>query len=146
MFMRIGLLLVLSWIVGLTAPLFSVLGQEISGRDLILIVGGLFLIWKSTEEIHQLARRRREAKGRARCGATFAAVIVQIMVIDIVFSLDSIITAVGMVDDLAVMIAAVVASVGADDAVRRRRSAASCPSIRPSRCWRCRSWSWSAWC
>ena len=80
----------------------------------------------------------------AQVAATFAAVILQIMVIDIVFSLDSIITAVGMVDQIEVMIAAVVASVGADDAVRRRRSAVSFPSIRPSRCWRWRSWWWSA--
>jgi predicted tellurium resistance membrane protein TerC len=111
MFMRIGLLLVLSWIVGLVAPLVTVLGQEISGRDLILIAGGLFLIWKSTGEIHHsLEGVEGEASSAVR--ATFAAVILQIIVIDIVFSLDSIITAVGMVDDVRVMIAAVVASVG----------------------------------
>jgi len=110
MFMRIGLLMVLAWIVGLVAPLFSVLGQEISGRDLILILGGLFLIWKSTGEIHQsLEGEEEHASGVAQ--ATFTAVILQIMVVDLVFSLDSIITAVGMVDDLAVMVAAVVASV-----------------------------------
>jgi predicted tellurium resistance membrane protein TerC len=110
MFMRVGLLLVLAWIVGLVAPLFTVLGQEISGRDLILILGGLFLIWKSTGEIHQsLEGEEGEASSAVR--ATFAAVITQIMVVDIVFSLDSIITAVGMVDKVAVMIAAVVASV-----------------------------------
>ena len=110
MFMRIGLLLVLAWIVGLVAPLFTVLGQEISGRDLILILGGLFLIWKSTGEIHQsLEGEEEQAGGVAQ--ATFTAVILQIMVVDLVFSLDSIITAVGMVDDLAVMIAAVVVSV-----------------------------------
>jgi predicted tellurium resistance membrane protein TerC len=110
MFMRIGLLIVLAWIVGLVTPLFTVLGQEISGRDLILILGGLFLIWKSTGEIHQaLEGEEGHAAGAAR--ATFTAVIVQIMVVDLVFSLDSIITAVGMVDDLPVMIAAVVASV-----------------------------------
>lgn len=111
MFMRIGLLLVLAWIVGLTAPLFSVLGQEISGRDLILIGGGLFLLWKSAGEIHQ-SLEGEEGHGSRAVKSTFAAVILQIMVIDLVFSLDSIITAVGMVKELAVMIAAVVASVG----------------------------------
>jgi predicted tellurium resistance membrane protein TerC len=110
MFMRIGLLLVLAWVVGLVAPLFTVVGQEISGRDLILIAGGLFLIWKSTGEIHQsLEGGEQHAQGVAR--ATLLSVIVQIMVVDLVFSLDSIITAVGMVDDVRVMIAAVVASV-----------------------------------
>ena len=97
MFMRIGLLLVLSWIVGLTAPLFTVLGQEISGRDLILIGGGLFLIWKSTGEIHE-SLEGEEGHASSAVRPTFAAVILQIMVVDIVFSLDSIITAVGMVD------------------------------------------------
>ena len=109
-FMRVGLLLVLAWIVGLVAPLFTLLGQEISGRDLILILGGLFLIWKSTGEIHQsLEGEEGEASGAVQ--ATFGAVIVQIMLVDVVFSLDSIITAVGMVDNVVVMIAAVVASV-----------------------------------
>jgi predicted tellurium resistance membrane protein TerC len=111
MFMRVGLLLVLAWIVGLVAPLFTVLGQEVSGRDLILILGGLFLIWKSTGEIHQ-SLEGEEGEASSAVKATFAAVILQIMVVDIVFSLDSIITAVGMVDDVRVMIAAVVASVG----------------------------------
>jgi predicted tellurium resistance membrane protein TerC len=111
MFMRIGLLLVLSWIIGLTAPLFTVVGQEISGRDLILIAGGLFLIWKSTGEIHQ-SLEGEEGHASSAVKATFVAVILQIMVVDMVFSLDSIITAVGMVDSLAVMIAAVIASVG----------------------------------
>jgi len=111
MFMRIGLLLVLSWIIGLTAPLFSVLKQDISGRDLILIAGGLFLIWKSTGEIHQ-SLEGEEGHSSNAVKATFTAVILQIMVVDMVFSLDSIITAVGMVDSLAVMVAAVIASVG----------------------------------
>jgi predicted tellurium resistance membrane protein TerC len=111
MFMRIGLLLVLAWIVGLVAPMFTVLGQEISGRDLILILGGLFLIWKSTGEIHQSLEGEGE-HGPSAVKATFSAVILQIMVVDLVFSLDSIITAVGMVDDVKIMIAAVVASVG----------------------------------
>ena len=108
--MRIGLLFLLSWIVGLTAPLFSVAGMEISGRDLILIGGGLFLLWKSTTEIHHLLEGEdghAEVKGEV----TFASVIAQIAVIDMVFSLDSIITAVGMVDEIAVMIAAVIVSV-----------------------------------
>ena len=111
MFMRIGLLFVLSWMVGLVEPIFTVFGKAVSGRDLILIVGGLFLIWKSTSEIHQSMEGEEEHKSSA-VKATFTAVILQIMVIDIVFSLDSIITAVGMVDELAVMVAAVVVSVG----------------------------------
>ncbi len=113
MFMRLGLLMILAWIIGLTAPLFTVpwVNHEISGRDLILIAGGLFLIWKSTGEIHaSLSGEEHQAATGAR--ATFGAVIVQIMVVDMVFSLDSIITAVGMVDELAVMVAAVVLSVG----------------------------------
>jgi len=111
MFMRIGLLLVLAWIIGLTAPLFSILGQEISGRDLILILGGLFLLWKSTREIHQLLEGAEENRATVRAHATFGALIIQIMLIDLVFSLDSIITAVGMVKDVAVMVAAIVVSV-----------------------------------
>jgi len=111
MFMRIGLLLALSWMIGLTAPIFSVLEHEVSGRDLILIAGGLFLVWKSTMEIHQLLEGEEGSESKA-VGATFGAVIVQIIIIDMVFSLDSIITAVGMVDRVEVMIAAVVASVG----------------------------------
>jgi predicted tellurium resistance membrane protein TerC len=111
MFMRIGLLFMLSWLVGLTAPLFSVLQQEISGRDLILIAGGLFLLWKSTREMHGLLEGEEgEASGAVR--ATVSAVIVQIILIDMVFSLDSIITAVGMVDEVAIMVAAVIVSVG----------------------------------
>ena len=111
MFMRIGLLLVLSWIVGLTAPLFTVLQNEFTGRDLILVAGGLVLLWKSAGEIHQLLEGT-EGSHSAAVPATFSAVIVQIMIIDLVFSLDSIITAVGMVDEVAIMISAVIASVG----------------------------------
>ncbi len=111
MFMRVGLLLVLSWIVGLVAPLFTVFEQGISGRDLILISGGLFLVWKSTKEVHQLTEGE-EGHASAKVKASFSAIILQIIIIDMVFSLDSIITAVGMVDEVAVMIAAVVASVG----------------------------------
>jgi predicted tellurium resistance membrane protein TerC len=110
MFMRIGLLFVLSWIIGLTEPLFSLFQQGLSGRDLILIGGGLFLLWKSTKEIHQLLEGEAgEASAAVR--ATFLAVILQITIIDMVFSFDSIITAVGMVDHIEVMIASVVASV-----------------------------------
>jgi len=111
MFMRIGLLLLLSVIVGLVEPFFTVFNQDISGRDLILILGGLFLIWKSTGEIHQSLEGEEEHAGSVAKG-TVGAILVQIMVIDLVFSLDSIITAVGMVDEVAIMIAAVVASVG----------------------------------
>jgi predicted tellurium resistance membrane protein TerC len=110
MFMRIGLLFLLSWMAGLTEPLFTLLAQAISGRDLILIGGGLFLLWKSTMEVHQLLEGEQGGASRV-AGATFGAVIVQIIVIDLVFSLDSIITAVGMVDRIEVMVAAVVASV-----------------------------------
>jgi predicted tellurium resistance membrane protein TerC len=110
MFMRVGLLLVLSFIIGLTAPLFSMLGRSISGRALILIAGGIFLIWKSTGEIHQ-SLEGAEGHTAAAVKANFLAVVAQVIVVDIVFSLDSIITAVGMVDQLAVMITAIVVSV-----------------------------------
>ena len=111
MFMRIGLLLILAWIIGLVKPLFTVFNQEVSGRDLILILGGLFLIWKSTSEIHHAMEGEEDSAGSKAVKATFAAVILQIMVVDLVFSLDSIITAVGMVDDVRIMIAAVIGSV-----------------------------------
>ncbi len=111
MFMRIGLLMVLAWVVGLVEPLFTVFKQEISGRDLILIGGGLFLIWKSTGEIHQ-SLEGEEGHASSAVQATFTAVILQIMVVDMVFSLDSIITAVGRVDHIEGRGAAVVASVG----------------------------------
>jgi len=110
MFMRIALLLTLAWLVGLTAPLFDVLGEEISGRDLILIAGGLFLLWKATGEIHGLMEGEEDEQGRP-VAATFGAILAQIAVIDLVFSLDSIITAVGMVNEIPVMVAAVVAAV-----------------------------------
>jgi predicted tellurium resistance membrane protein TerC len=110
MFMRIGLLLVLAWIIGLTAPLFTLLDQAISGRDLILIGGGLFLLWKSVHEIHQLLEGAEEGRSGG-AGASFGAIVGQILVIDLVFSLDSIITAVGMVSQVEIMIAAVVTSV-----------------------------------
>jgi predicted tellurium resistance membrane protein TerC len=110
MFVRILLLLSISWVVKLTDPLFSVLGQEISGRDLILLIGGLFLLAKSTHEMHgQL--EGEEGHTSARIAASFASVIVQILLLDIIFSLDSVITAVGMADDVGVMISAVVVAV-----------------------------------
>jgi predicted tellurium resistance membrane protein TerC len=111
MFMRIGLLMILAWIVGLKATLFTVFGQPFSGRDIVLLLGGLFLIWKSVGEIHESMEGAHETQ-RNIVHASFVSIIVQIMLIDIVFSLDSIITAVGMVDQVAVMVAAVVTSVG----------------------------------
>ncbi len=111
MLMRIALLMSLAWVIRLTAPLFTVLGQEISGRDLILVTGGLFLLAKATMEIHDRLEGE-EGQKSARVTPSFAAIIVQIMLLDIVFSLDSVITAVGMAEDLSVMIAAVVIAVG----------------------------------
>ena len=111
MFIRIGLLFSLAWIIRLTAPLFTVVGQEISGRDLILLLGGLFLLTKSTHEIHQKLEGT-EGHVSSRTTASFGSVIVQILLLDIVFSLDSVITAVGMSNHIAVMVAAVVIAVG----------------------------------
>ena len=110
LFMRIGLLLALSWVVGLVEPVITLWGQALSGRDLILILGGLFLVWKSTTEIHG-ALEGAEGEQTAAVRGGMAATVAQIMVIDLVFSLDSIITAVGMVDDVRIMIAAVIVSV-----------------------------------
>jgi predicted tellurium resistance membrane protein TerC len=110
MLMRIALLFSLAWIARLTTPLFTVLGHELSGRDLILALGGLFLLAKSTREIHERMEGDVHA-GTVRMAATFSAVIIQIMLLDIVFSLDSVITAVGMANDLPVMVAAVVIAV-----------------------------------
>ena len=107
---RILLLLSLAWIMTLNAPLFAVLGEEISGRDLILIGGGLFLLWKSVHEIHNCLEGEEDGHA-ATARATFATVLAQIAIIDIVFSLDSVITAVGMADHLAVMIIAIVLAV-----------------------------------
>jgi predicted tellurium resistance membrane protein TerC len=110
MLIRIALLLSITWVMGLTAPFFTAVGQEISGRDLILIVGGLFLIAKSTHEIHEKLEGN-EGEASARVAPSFAAVIIQILLLDIVFSLDSVITAVGMAKDVAVMILAVIIAV-----------------------------------
>src|SRR3712207_3577682 len=108
--MRIILLFSLSWVIGLTQPLFSVLGHGVSGRDLILILGGLFLLGKSTFEIHE-SLEGEQGHASAKVKANFASVLIQIMLLDIVFSLDSVITAVGMVDRIEIMIAAVVVSI-----------------------------------
>ncbi len=108
--MRLGLLFTISWIMRLTAPLFTVLSNEISGRDLILLLGGLFLLYKSVNEIHS----KVEAAGKSeedKAKVSYASVIAQIILIDLVFSLDSVITAVGMVDRIEIMIAAVLISV-----------------------------------
>jgi predicted tellurium resistance membrane protein TerC len=112
---RILLLLSLAWIMRLTEPLFSVFGRGVSGRDLILIGGGLFLLWKSVHEIHNSLEgdndEGNDGSAAAAAGASFAGVLVQIAVIDIVFSLDSVITAVGLADDVMVMVVAIVAAV-----------------------------------
>jgi len=112
MLMRIALLFALSWVMRLTAPLFAPFGHELSGRDLILLIGGLFLIGKATFEIHERVEGETPAGVASRRAPSFRAVIAQIMVLDIVFSLDSVITAVGMAKELAVMVAAVVVAVG----------------------------------
>ena len=114
MLSRLGLLFSIAWVMRLTTPLFSVAGFDVSGRALILIGGGLFLLWKAVHEIHQSLESVPGEDGTAVASATasFGAIIAQIAVIDIVFSLDSVITAVGMADDIAVMVIAIVAAVG----------------------------------
>jgi len=111
MITRILLLLSITWVMRLTSPLFQIFGREISGRDLILISGGLFLLWKSTMEIHG-SLEGEEEHATARAAAKFGAILIQIAVLDIVFSLDSVITAVGLAKDVLVMILAIVAAVG----------------------------------
>jgi predicted tellurium resistance membrane protein TerC len=111
MLTRIGLLLSLAWVMTLTDPIFTILGREISGRDLILIGGGLFLLWKAVHEIHGSLEGQEEGVKAAVVKASFAAVIVQIAIIDIVFSLDSVITAVGMADHVSIMVIAIVIAV-----------------------------------
>ncbi|MBM3737272.1 MAG: TerC family protein [Acidobacteria bacterium] len=108
---RLMLLFSLTWIMRLTAPLFGVAGQEISGRDLILLIGGLFLIGKATREIHHKLEGA-EGDADSTVKASFASVILQVLLVDVVFSLDSVITAVGMVDRISIMVAAVLISVG----------------------------------
>lgn len=112
MLSRIGLLFSLAWIMTLTDPLFSVIGREISGRDLILIGGGLFLFWKSVHEIHGALEGEAHDQSGAAVHAGFSAIILQIAIIDIVFSLDSVITAVGMVEHVTIMMLAIIAAVG----------------------------------
>ena len=113
MLTRIGLLLSLAWMMKLVDPLFTIFGKEISGRDLILIGGGLFLLWKSVHEIHNALEGAEDEDGAAKAAvATFGGVIAQIAVIDIVFSLDSVITAVGMVDEVQIMVIAIIIAVG----------------------------------
>ena len=111
MLTRIGLLFSLSWIIGLTDPLFAVAGKGISGRDLILLGGGLFLVGKATLEIHEKLEGEAPHESARRAAASFSSVIVQILLLDIVFSLDSVITAAGMAEHLVVMIAAVMIAV-----------------------------------
>jgi predicted tellurium resistance membrane protein TerC len=111
MFIRIGLLFSLTWIMQLTAPVFSVMSQEISGRDIILIAGGLFLLGKSTHEIHDKLEGT-EGEASAKVIPSFWGTIIQILLLDIVFSLDSVITAVGMANNIAIMITAVIIAVG----------------------------------
>ncbi|GAA4910912.1 putative tellurium resistance membrane protein TerC [Stackebrandtia albiflava] len=110
---RLALLATLSWIVGLTAPLFTLFSHDFSGRDLILILGGLFLLVKATHEIHHRLEGPEEGKhaGDGKKGAVFTSIIIQIAVLDIVFSLDSVITAVGMVENLWVMAAAIIVAI-----------------------------------
>jgi predicted tellurium resistance membrane protein TerC len=113
LFMRLGLLLTISWIMRLTEPLFTVLQRGVSGRDLILLIGGLFLVGKATYEIHDKLEVEHEVKGsgaRGR-GASFAAILIQILLLDIVFSLDSVITAVGMAPSIIIMMVAMVVAV-----------------------------------
>jgi predicted tellurium resistance membrane protein TerC len=110
MLTRILLLFSLTWIIQLTAPLFTVLGEEISGRDLVLILGGLFLLAKSTHEIHGNLEGE-EGEKVVRAAPSFVSVLIQIALLDIVFSLDSVITAVGMVEEITIMIAAVVVAI-----------------------------------
>jgi len=108
---RLGLLFSITWIMTLTEPLFAIFAKEVSGRDLILIGGGLFLLWKSVHEIHNSLEGEDEGQAMAAT-ATFGAVITQIAIVDMVFSLDSVITAVGMVTEVAIMVIAVIVSVG----------------------------------
>jgi len=110
MFLRVGLLFSLAWLIGLTAPLFSIGSKAISGRDLILLFGGLFLIAKSTHEIHQKLEGETHHES-SRKAPSFASAIVQILLLDIVFSLDSVITAVGMTNQIGIMVSAVVVAV-----------------------------------
>lgn len=112
MFMRLGLLFSIAWVMGLVEPWVTILGEEISGRDVILILGGLFLIWKSTHEIHESSEQHQTDDSAPKAAAGFLSVLAQIAILDIVFSLDSVITAVGLADDISVMAIAIVIAVG----------------------------------
>ncbi len=112
MLTRLALLFSLFWVMGLVEPLFTILGQQISGRDLILIGGGLFLLAKSTHEIHASLEIPHEAQGSSTKYAALASILVQIAILDVIFSLDSVITAVGLVKHLSIMVIAILASVG----------------------------------
>ena len=108
---RVGLLFSLTWMMKLTSPLFGLVGREFSGRDLILIAGGLFLLAKSTLEIHDKLEGHHEARGTAKARVAFGMVVAQIVMLDVVFSLDSVITAIGLAQHIGVMVAAVVVAV-----------------------------------
>ncbi len=110
MIARVLLLFSLSWLIQLTAPMFTIFGNEISGRDLILLIGGLFLIGKSTHEIHQKLEGEHGGHS-ARVAPSFTSVLIQIAILDIVFSLDSVITAIGMADELSIMVLAVIIAI-----------------------------------
>ncbi len=112
MVMRLALLLSIAWIMRLTTPLFEILGQPISGRDLILVGGGLFLLWKAVHEIHSSLETVDASEAKVPAAASFGAIMVQIALIDIVFSLDSVITAVGLVDHVSIMAIAIILAVG----------------------------------
>ncbi len=112
MFIRIGLLFSITWVMQLTKPLFDIMGHEVSGRDLILIGGGLFLLAKSTHEIHEKLEGEEEHLSVGKKKVSFTGTIIQILLLDIIFSLDSVITAVGMANQLSIMVIAVVIAVG----------------------------------
>ncbi|RVU81753.1 TerC family protein [Leucothrix sargassi] len=112
MFTRLALLFSISWVMGLTEPWFTIFGEEISGRDVILIVGGLFLLAKSTHEIHNSVEGIEDEMSVSKAGASMGMILVQIAILDIVFSLDSVITAVGLVDHVSIMAIAIIIAVG----------------------------------
>ena len=136
---RIAMLFGLTWLMKLTYPLFSIFGIGISWRDIILIGGGMFLIAKATHEIHAEVEHREADGGRNVAAQSFALVVAQLVVVDLVFSLDSIITAIGMASEIEIMIGAVVIAMVGDVRRRPARSRPSSPPIRPPRCWRWRS-------
>jgi len=112
MLSRLALLFSIVWVMGLTAPLFSALGRAVSGRDLILLAGGIFLMWKSTREIHHKLEGDEDGAGGGARAASFRGVLLQIVLLDVIFSLDSVITAVGIADHVTVMAIAIVLAVG----------------------------------